>query len=697
MVSNFTTQPNSAGKRTIITSALPYANGPIHVGHLVEYIQTDIYVRFLRLRGEDVIYCCADDTHGTPIELKAKELGVSPEQLIADVFKEHTRDFRAFLVRFDNYYTTNSAENKHFSDLIFGRLKQKGHIYTKEVDITYCEHDKRALPDRYVKGKCPKCRAGDQYGDVCEKCNAAYRTTDLIEPYCALCKNPPIRKKSNHYFFRLGEFSDRLRQWLTENGQLQPEVRNFALNWIKNGLEDWNISRDGPYFGFNIPGEEDKYYYVWLDAPIGYIASFANKVGDNGNAEEQWNDSTIIHFIGKDIMYFHLLFWPAMLMGADFKLPRTVNVHGFLTVNGEKMSKSRGTFITAEDFSRKYPPEYLRYYYASMLSRKLADIDLNFAVFREKINNELVANIGNFCHRVISFTSRNFGGRIGEIEHHAALEKAILDKAGQIAHHYETLNFNEAVREILAISSLGNQYFQAEQPWKLIREDKERVQRICGFALNIVRNLSIVIAPMVPDISTELQRQLNVTDLRWSDISFTLKNHAIGREKLLVQKMEGQEEKKFPLNLKVAKITSIDDHPDADKLYVLQLDLGQEKRQLVAGLRGHYTKEQLLGKNIVVISNLKYAKLRGVESQGMLLAGDDGEQVGVLTARDAAPGTAVRAGTLENGTAQLTYDDFMKLTITVQDGKPVVDGLSLRAGDEDVIADKKLKDGARVR
>ncbi len=691
----FTKTAHKEQKKLIITSALPYANGPLHIGHLVEYIQTDIYVRFLKLRGEDVVYCCADDTHGTPIELKAKELGIAPEQLIADVFMEHTRDFSTFLVEFDSYYTTNCKENKHFSDLIFERLRKAGHIYQKDIEVTYCEHDKRTLPDRYVKGKCPKCQAPDQYGDVCEKCNCAYKTIDLIDPYCTLCKNPPIKKISNHYFFKLGFFSKQLENWLTNNEDLQPEVVNFALNWIKNGLEDWNISRDGPYFGFKIPGEKDKYYYVWLDAPIGYIASYAHLRGDVAKAENEWKHSDIIHFIGKDIMYFHLLFWPAMLLGSGFSAPKTVNVHGFLTVNGEKMSKSRGTFLTAQDFSQKYNPEYLRYYYASMLSKKLADIDLNFSALRDKINNELVANIGNFCHRVISFTNRNFGGKILGIEHNAPLEKTIIEKTERIGHHYETLNFNEAVREILAISDLGNKYFQSLEPWKLIKEDRERVQKICGFALNIIKNLSILIAPILPTISKELQHQLNAKPLTWQEINFSVSNYTINKEKILVQKMEEKETGKFPLNLKVAKILSVEDHPNADKLYVLQIDLGSEKRQLVAGLRGHYTKEQLIGKNIILISNLKYAKLRGVESQGMLLAGDDGEEVGVLTTT-AAQGTQVRCGELENATEQIAFEDFQKIIITVNKGRPSCEGKEFLAGDEPIIAEK-VKDGARVR
>ncbi len=683
-------------KKMIVTSALPYANGPLHVGHLVEYIQTDIYVRFLKSQGKEVAYCCADDTHGTPIELKAKELGIAPEQLIADVYREHTHDFGTFLVHFDSYYSTNSTENKHFADLIFSRLKERDLVYIKEVEVTYCEHDKRTLPDRYVKGTCPKCNAQDQYGDVCEKCNAAYKTVDLIDPYCTLCKHTPIRKKSNHYFFKLSAFSDKLKRWLEANESLQQETKNFALNWIKEGLEDWNISRDGPYFGFKIPGEQNLYYYVWLDAPIGYIASFAHTIGDLKVAEDRWNDSEIIHFIGKDIMYFHLLFWPAMLMGAGFTLPKTIHVHGFLTVNGEKMSKSRGTFLTAKEFAQRYPPEYLRYYYASSLSKKLADIDLNFQTFADKVNNELVANIGNFCYRVISFTNKNFEGRIGEIAHDDGLEQDILALSDKVALCYADLNLNEAVRTIMHISTLGNQYFQSREPWKLIKVDREEVQRICALSLNIIKNLSILIAPVLPNFAAGMQEQLGAGKLKWKDINFSLQHHVIGKEKILINKIEEKKKEVFPLTLKVAKIISIEDHPNADKLYVVQLDLGDERRQLVAGLKAHYSKEELLGKKIVIISNLKYAKLRGVESQGMLLAGDDGEQVGVLTVKDAIPGTAISVGEKENSAATITYDDFAKLTITTKDGKPIFGADFFSAGSETVVVEK-VKDGAKVR
>ena len=662
----------------------------------MEYIQTDIFVRFLRLTGRDVVYCCADDTHGTPIELKANELGIKPEELIAKVYKEHTRDFKNFLIKFDSYHTTNSKENKHFSDLIFSRLKEKGHIYTKDIEVTYCEHDKRTLPDRYVKGKCPKCGAEDQYGDVCEKCNAAYKTIDLIEPYCILCKKKPIKKTSKHYFFKLSSFSGFLEKWIRENKNLQQEIKNFVLNWIKDGLDDWDISRDGPYFGFNIPGEKDKYYYVWLDAPIGYIASFSNLVGDAAKAEKQWNQSEIIHFIGKDITYFHLLFWPAMLHGSGFKLPKDIVVHGFLTVNGEKMSKSRGTFFTAGEFLEKYDAEHLRYYYGNVLSKKLADIDLNFNEFRERINNELVGNLGNFCYRVISFTNKNFNGEIKNIDDNKEIIDEINKKIEKIRKYYEGFNFNFAVNETLLLSDIGNKYFQENQPWKLIKEDKEKVQEICALCINIAKNLSILIQPVLPKFSEELQKQLNVKNLKWEDIGFGLKNHKIGKEKILVEKIEQQEKQVFPLNLKVAKIIEIKDHPDADKLYVLQVDLGSEKRQLVAGLKGYYSKEELKNKKIIIIANLKYSKLRGIESQGMLLAGDDGKDVGVLTVEKAKPGTEAGIEGFENSDDQISFEQFKKLKITVKNNKPYHEGREIKAGSESIKVEK-VKDGAEIR
>ena len=693
-----------AKHKILVTSALPYANGPIHLGHLLEYIQTDIFVRFLRLIGEDVLFVCADDAHGAPIEIKATELGIKPEQLIAEVYKEHVLDFKDFLISFDNYYTTNSAENKYYSDLIFQKLKEKGFIYTKDIEVTYCEHDKRYLPDRYVRGKCPKCGTPDQYGDVCENCNAAYKTIDLIEPYCIICKNKPVRRTSKHYFFKLSKFSSKLELWLNKNKNLQPEIKNFVFSWIKNGLEDWNISRDGPYFGFKIPDEEDKYYYVWLDAPIGYIASTENYCKKHKlKTEDYWSskDTKIYHFIGKDIIYFHFLFWPAMLLGSEFELPYDIVVHGFLTVNGEKMSKSRGTFFTAREFLQTYEAEHLRFYYASLLSKTMSDIDLSFDDFRKKINNELVANIGNFCYRVLNFLNKHFDGKVEDIEKNRELKEETDKKIKNIEEDYHNLKFNEGVKDILHISSLGNKYFQDNEPWKLIKENKEKAHKILGLCVNIAKDLSILIAPILPKFSLNLQKQLNLKSLKWSELGKEIKNHKISKEEILVNKIEEKEskdesKKQFPLNLKVAKILEIKDHPNAEKLYVMQIDLGSEKRQLVAGLKGHYTKEELLNKKLIVITNLKYAKLRGKESQGMLLAGDDGADVGILTVDKSEAGDRVYFEGLENSTKEISFDSFLKIEMKVNHGKVFFNGKELKTSKETVRVEK-VKDGVRVR
>jgi len=680
--------------KIIVTSALPYANGPIHIGHLVEYIQTDIFVRFLRLIGKDVVYCCADDTHGAPIEIKAQELGIKPEELIAKFFKEHQEDFKSFYIQFDSYYTTNSKENKYFSDLFFERLNKKGFIYKKEIEVTYCNYCKRTLPDRYVKGKCPKCKASDQYGDVCEVCNATYKTVDLIDPYCVICKNKPVRKCEDHYFFKLSAFSRKLEKWIKDNKNLQEETKNFVLNWIKEGLEDWNVSRDGPYFGFKIPGEENKYYYVWLDAPIGYIASFANYLKkDVKKAEKEWNKSKIIHIIGKDIIYFHFLFWPAMLEAADFKLPEDIIVHGFLTVNNEKMSKSRGTFFTAKDFLQKYDAEHLRYYYGNVLSKKLADIDLNFDEFKDRVNNELVGNLGNFCYRIISFVNKNFNGEIKNIDNNKKIIDEINKKIEKIKKYYEEYNFNFAVNETLLVSDIGNKYFQQNEPWALIKKDKDKVQEICGLCVNIAKNLSILIQPVLPKFSEELQKQLNLKVLKWKDIGFDLKNHKIGKERLLVRKIEETEEKLFPLNLKVAEIIEVKAHPNADKLYILQVNVGKEKRQLVAGLKEFYSKEELKGKKIIIVANLKYAKLRGIESQGMLLAAEDNKgNVGLLTVKQSESGTEVKFGNLKNSNKEINFENFQKINIEAKDRKVYFNNLELKT-EKETVSIEKVKEG----
>jgi len=687
-------------KRILITSALIYANGPVHIGHLVEYIQTDIYVRFLKLAGYDAFYCGAEDTHGTPIEINAAKEGVSPEEFIARWWKEHDEDYKLYNVRFDSYYSTNSPENRYYTELIFKRLQENGHIYTKEIELTYCEHCGRYLPDRYVKGTCPKCGAKDQYGDVCEKCNAAYTTTDLVEPYCSICGSKPIRKPSRHYFFRLSDFGDRLERWLNGNRNLQDEIRNQILAWVHGGLNDWCISRDGPYFGFRIPGEENKYFYVWLDAPIGYIASTANYCkGRDFTADDVWQkpDSTIIHFIGKDIIYFHLLFWPAVLMGAGFHVPDNIVVHGFLNVSGEKMSKSRGTFLTGREFAEFLDPELLRYYYAANLPHSMTDLDLDLKNLQDKINNELVSNVANLVYRTLSFLNRNFDGCVGKTLDDALLAE-VARKAAEVKESYYGYNFREVVSKTLEISSLGNKYFQDNQPWELVKTDPERTRKVLTDCVNIVKTVTILVKPILPVFAAKVEEQLALPDLKWADVDRVVEEHRIGAAKIVLKKIEPivlrkpgekpepREEKKgkptgaATLDLRVAVVTEVRDHPQADKLWILSVDLEAEKRQLCAGLKPYYpNKADLLGRHLVVVTNLKAAKLRGELSQGMLLAADNGGQIGVLEAPDSPPGTQVTAdGVSGAGAPEITIQDVAALAMEAKAGKAYVKGNVLR-------------------
>ncbi|MFO8016096.1 MAG: methionine--tRNA ligase [Candidatus Woesearchaeota archaeon] len=690
-------------KKTVITAALPYANGPLHIGHMVEYIQADIFSRFLKLRGEHAIYCCADDTHGTPIEISAMKKGILPEQLINQMHEEHLKDFTDFQIGFDSYHSTNSKENHEFSDYIFQQLKNKGLIYKKEVELTYCEKCGRFLPDRYVKGRCPKCGADDQYGDVCEKCNAAYSTTELLEPFCAVCGSSPVRRKSEHYFFRLSSCSDQLKEWLNRNKNLQPEVKNYIMGWINEGLNDWDITRDGPYFGFRIPGEENLYYYVWLDAPVGYIASTENYcrniMGGKESYEDYWKKGRVIHFIGKDIIYFHFLFWPAMLMNSGFVLPDDIAVHGFMTINREKMSKSRGTFFTARDYLNALAPDYLRFYYAANLTKKMTDIDLDFNDFRSRINNELVADLGNFIYRVLSFTNRNLDSRISgfDEEDTAEARKRIEGKFRDIEKAYEQCNFREAVRLILEVGSEGNRYFQEKKPWEVIKDDPEKARKTVSFCVNIVRNISILMKPILPEFSKRVEEQLNIDSgpqgLAWKDLGFGLKDHEIGKAEILVQKV-GDELDSLAvsdpftmLDLRTAKVIEAKEHPDSDKLLILQIDTGDDKRQLVAGLKKHYKPEDIEGKRIIIIKNLKPAKLRGEVSAGMLLAGDDGKDVRVLEA-DAEPGARVSAEGVslppEDGIKEINIDDFADVKLEVNEGRALYKGRPLKAEGKEV-------------
>ncbi len=664
-------------RRILVTAALPYANGPIHIGHLLEYISTDIFVRALKLLGEDVIYVCASDTHGTPIEVAAMKKGVLPAQLISDYHKEHFEDFKSFYINFDSFYSTDSPENKKFSDLFFAKLKENGLIYQKVVEQTFCEKCQRFLPDRYVKGKCPKCNAPDQYGDVCESCRLTYTTTDLVDPYCVICGSGPVRKESKQYFFKLSACSKKLEKWLNGSKNLQPEIKNYVLNWIKEGLKDWCISRDGPYFGFKIPGEVDKYYYVWLDAPIGYIASTENycKKTKLDVLRDYWQskNTKIIHFIGKDIIYFHYLFWPAILMEVGFNLPEDIIVHGMVTVNGEKMSKSRGNFFTAKDFLNYLEPEHLRFYYASHLNKKIiSDVDINFREFMDEINNKLVANLSNFCFRVLTFIQNQNNGLVKEVADDKRLKAEVKKKIKLIEGYYREFNLKDAVKEILLIGDIGNRYFQKKEPWK--EKDLKRVDKTLGLCLNIVRILGSLISPVMPVFAANLQKQINVADPSLRDLDFSLKNHRINKPAMLVKKIEVKDLPviggDFPLNLVVAKIIEVREHPDADKLYILKLDIGEKlPLQIIAGIRKSYKPSELQNRHIVVLSNLKPVKLRGYDSSGMLLVGRLGDVIKLLEAPNCRAGDKVFVDGMESSKKIISLEEFEQVQLKVRNNK----------------------------
>ncbi|MGB9748818.1 MAG: methionine--tRNA ligase [Candidatus Woesearchaeota archaeon] len=713
---------NKTKERILITAALPYANGSIHIGHLLEYITTDIFARALKLNSKDAIYICADDTHGTPIQVNAMKLGIKPEELIARFYEEHLKDFSEFHISFDNYYTTHSTENKVLVEFFFKKALDKGFVYKKQLKQLYCEHCKIFLPDRFVKGKCPKCGAEDQYGDVCEKCGAVYKPTELIEPYCAICKNKPILKETEHFFFKLSAFSDKLKHWLLSNKELQKEIVNSIMNWIDTGLEDWCISRDEPYFGFEIPNNPKKYFYVWLDAPIGYIASTWNYCKKrNIDYRDYWQNenSKIIHVIGKDIIYFHFLFWPALLMTADFNLPFKEIVHGYVNINNEKMSKSRGTFITARQFlNTGINPEYLRFYFAANTSNKLSDVNFDFSDFTEKINSELVAKIANFSYRILSFINNNFDSKIGsfnENEYKELIEEFNESKR-KIIRNYEDFNFREAVKELIMISDLGNKFFQEKEPWNSIKSEKQKTLEIISFSANLVKNLAILIKPILPEYSSKILEQMNLSkELSFKDIDFKLRNHAVKKAEILLKKIERTqldsmigniaenktEEKNSmrdfsKLDLRVAVVEDVQKHPNADKLYVLKINLGDHKRQLVAGLRAHYKEEELLGKHLIIVANLKQAVIRGFKSEGMLLAVDDGNKVVVLEAKKTSPGEMVFIeGINRNPAREISIEEFLQIGLTTKNKKVVYDGKPLKTRDEELTID--ICDNAKIK
>jgi methionyl-tRNA synthetase len=670
---------------------------------MVGFIQIGIIARSWRLTGRKVTFCCGEDTHGTPISLRAEKDGISPENLIAQYYEEHAKDLQAYHISLDSFFSTNTPENQRLADHFFSTLKSKNLIYTKEVALTYCDHDKRFLPDRFVKGSCPQCKAEEQYGDICENCGHKHEPTELVKPYCVLCKNTPTTKKTTHYFFRLSSFADDLADWLENNPSLQKEMVNQHMYWLQSGLKDWDVSRDPPYFGFRIPGELDQYYYVWLDAPIGYLSSLANFHNrDTAKALAEWNKSEILQTIGKDIVYFHYLFWPAMLTGVGLKKPDTMWTHGFLTVNGEKMSKSRGTFFTAKEFASMSSPELLRFYYARNLSKKVEDINLDVKDFVSKINNELVANIANFVYRTLSFCDRFFGGEVTLLHdkmHFSSIEKKAEDTIKLFLAH----DLREATKIILGISQEGNRYFQDHKPWELVKTDKETAQKVITQCVSLVKVLTILLKPILPVFASKIERQLNKKNLSFRAIS-SLENHQIGKAEIVLRKIEslGISTRDVPashdifsrLNLKVGVVMDVKDHPEADKLYVLQVDIGK-KIQLVAGVKEFYAKDDLKNKHIVVLSNLKPARLRGVVSQGMLLAAESDGEVRVVEAPKADAGAQVFVESIVPATKQITIDEFNTIKLTTKNKKVIYKNKSLCTERGDVIVD--CDDNARIR
>lgn len=677
-------------RQILVTSALPYANGSIHLGHLVEYIQTDIWVRFQKSRGHHCVYVCADDAHGTPIMLRAEQEGITPQVLIERMEAEHRADFSEFLVGFDNYYSTHSPENRHYANLIYTRLRDAGHIATRTITQAFDPVKEMFLPDRFIKGECPRCGAPDQYGDSCESCGATYAPTDLKNPRSAISGAVPVEKESVHYFFRLGDFEPFLRNWVAEH--IQPQMQNKLGEWFETGLQDWDISRDAPYWGFEIPDAPGKFFYVWLDAPIGYMASFQNYCDRTGESfEDYWgreSGAELYHFIGKDIAYFHTLFWPAELHGAGFRTPSAVFCHGFLTVNGQKMSKSRGTFIMARTYLRHLRPEYLRYYFATKLGSGIEDLDLNLEDFRQRVNSDLVGKVVNIASRCAGFIHKLFEGRLAATLPDPHTYGEFVTAGESIAEAYEAREFSRAMREVMQLADRANQYIDEQKPWVMAKDPLRaaEVQAVCTQGLNLFRVLATWLAPVLPQMCEDARAFLNVDTLAWHAVAEgPLVDHRIAPFKPLMQRVEpaqleavveasrehlrataGQAEaapetppsplEENPIaaeigidefaniDLRVARIEKAEHVEGADKLLKLTLDLGGETRTVFAGIKSAYQPEQLTGRLTVMVANLAPRKMRFGVSEGMVLAaGPGGRELFVLAPDSGAqPGMRVK-------------------------------------------------------
>ena len=663
-------------RNILVTSALPYANGPIHLGHMVEYIQTDIWVRFQRLRGHRCLYVCASDAHGTPIMLRAQQEGVSPETLIEMIGAGHQRDFAAFGISFDNYHTTHSKENETLTAEIFKRLQAAGHIDRRTIQQAYDEQQAMFLPDRYVRGTCPNCGATDQYGDACENCNATYSPMELKDAVSVVSETPPTLRDSEHLFFKLSSFQDFLDGWIDDH--VDPSIVGKLREWFKDGLKDWDISRDAPYFGFKIPGEQEKYFYVWLDAPVGYMASTANLAERDPavDFDEFWAASStaeLYHFIGKDIINFHALFWPAVLAGSGYRTPTGVFPHGFLTVNGEKMSKRRGTFIQAADYVDHLNPQCLRYYYAAKLGSGIDDIDLNLADFVARVNSDLVGKVVNIASRCAGFVHRLNDGRLARQLPVPSLLDELTSEREEIAALYEAREFAKAMRKIMALADQANQYVEQHKPWILAKEDPDQAVAVCTQALNLYRVLMIYLKPVIPGIVAASEEFLNVPPLSWEDLDRPVVDHTINAYKPLLQRIDSAAvdamvtasmttneppattpveaitaeidiDTFLAVDLRVAKIVDAKFVDGADKLLQLTLDMGNETRQVFSGIRSAYAPADLVGRLTIAVANLKPRKMRFGVSEGMVLAASgDGPGIFLLSPDSGAtPGMRVR-------------------------------------------------------
>lgn len=678
-------------RKILVTSALPYANGSIHLGHLLEHIQTDIWTRFQRMRGHTCYSVCADDAHGTPVMLKAQQLGITPEQMVAQTRDEHHQDLIDFGVNYDNYHVTHSDENKELCELIYNRLDDAGYISKRVISQLYDPEKEMFLPDRFVQGTCPKCGAQDQNGDSCDVCSATYDPTELKNPRSVVSGAEPVLRDSEHYFFDLPQFQDMLQNWL-QSGAVQPEIANKLKEWFEEGMHQWDISRDAPYFGFEIPNAPGKFFYVWVDAPVGYMASFKN-LCDRSDADfdEYWNkdsDAELYHFIGKDITYFHCLFWPAMLEGAGFRKPTAVNVHGFVTVNGAKMSKSKGTFIKGRTYLDHLNPEYLRYYFASKLSDAVSDIDLNFEDFAQKVNSDLVGKVVNIASRCASFITKRFDGKLSNNVLEPELVEEFHQAEASIAQAFEKRQYHKAIREIMALADKANQFIDTNAPWVTIKDDNKQqfTHDVCSLGINLFRILAVYLKPVVPALAAQSESFLN-DELTWESSQTVLTGHPINKFKALMQRVDmdkvgamiedskenlaaidqqGTQQETQPnqdsplakdpitdtisfedfakIDLRIARIVKADHVEKADKLLRLELDLGGETRQVFAGIKSAYNPEDLEGKLTVMVANLAPRKMRFGMSEGMVLAaGPGGDEIWLIEPHEGAqPGMKVK-------------------------------------------------------